>query len=188
MDSDEAWLEAGFAMAAAQYINAFADAIGVPLDGDEERPTLVAPLYPAPSLEGVPAAQQKLLAEITDFYGGELPNVFRFLIGRGIHLKATWDYVRGTLPNRVLSRTYKTMIGFAASVVTRSPYGINFHRRELLRLGAGEEGILEVLTIVQVFEAITKVADLLLMPAEIENRDMRLAPSSRTGKHRHGTE
>jgi len=188
MDNDEAWLEAGFAMAAAQYVNAFADAIGVPLDGDEERPTLVAPLYPPPSLEKVPAARQKLLTQITDFYGGELPNAFRYLVGRGTHLKATWDYVRGTLPDRVLSRPYKTMIGFAASVVTRSPYGINFHRRELLRLGVGEEGILEVLTIVQVFEAITKVADLLLMPAEIENKDMRLAPASRTGKHRHMAE
>ena len=133
-------------MAAAQYVNAFADAIGVPLDGDEERPTLVAPLYPPPSLEKVPAARQKLLTQITDFYGGELPNAFRYLVGRGTHLKATWDYVRGTLPDRVLSRPYKTMIGFAASVVTRSPYGINFYRRELLRLGAGEEGILEVLT------------------------------------------
>ena len=188
MDNDEAWLEAGFAMAAAQYVNAFADAIGVPLDGDEERPTLVAPLYPPPSLEKVPVAQQRLLAEITDFYGGELPNAFRYLAGRGTHLKATRDYVRGTLPDRVLSRPYKTMIGFAASVVTCSPYGINFHRRELLRLGAGEEGILEVLAIVQVFEAITKVADLLLMPPEIENQDMRLAPRSRSGKHRHGSD
>ncbi len=180
MDDDEAWLEAGFALAVAQYVNAFADALGVPLDGAEERPTLVPPLFDLPALQDLTLDSQALLGEIGEFFGGAAPNVYMALGRWEKRLAAAWDYVKGVLPDRALSRKTKTAIGFAASAAARSPYGINLHRRELLRLGIGEEGILEVLSIVQLFEAITKVADLLLMPPEIENADMK--PAARTSQ------
>ena len=130
------------------------------------------PLAPLPRPEDLPARARRLLEEIAAFYGGRAPNVFLALALDGRRLRAAWDYARGVLPDRHLSRKVKTMLGLAASVVARSPYGIHFHRRELLWLGCGEEGLLEVLSIVQLFEAITRVADLLLMPPEIENADM----------------
>ena len=136
----------------------------------------------------LPQASQKLLNKIGEFYGGAPPNVYRSLASQPNRLRAAWAYAEGVLPDRSLSRMMKTMLGFAASVVSRSPYGIQLHRREILRLGAGEDGLHEVLGIIQLFEAITRVADLLLMPAEIENKDMPGASSVRQGGHTHGVD
>jgi len=46
-------------------------------------------------------------------------------------------------------------------VTARSEYGVDFHLREVRRLGLSEAGVLEALQVTQMFNGFTKIADAL---------------------------
>ena len=66
-----------------------------------------------------------------------------------------------------LDRLTKEVLALAASVTAKSDYGVDFHLREVRRLGLPEAGVLEALQVTQLFNGFTKIADTLgLTPSD----------------------
>lgn len=78
-----------------------------------------------------------------------------------LFLQANWAAIREAFTDRKLDRLTKEILALAASLTGRSDYGIDFHLREARRLGLSEQGLTEVLQVVQCFNTVTKIADAL---------------------------
>ena len=83
-----------------------------------------------------------------------------FLHGIWSAAKAAFDEPDQASPSR-LDRLTKEILGLAASVTAKSEYGVDFHLREVRRLGLPEAGVLEALQVTQLFNGYTKIADAL---------------------------
>jgi AhpD family alkylhydroperoxidase len=67
--------------------------------------------------------------------------------------------VREAFADRKLDRLTKEIPAFAASMTAKSDYGVDLHLREARRLGLPEQGLTEAVEVVQLFNTVTKIAD-----------------------------
>jgi AhpD family alkylhydroperoxidase len=95
------------------------------------------------------------------------PAVLRAMAGDPAFLQGVWSVVRAAFgepePGHAgrLDRLTKEILALAASVTAKSEYGVDFHLREVRRLGLSEAGVLETLQVTQLFNGYTKIADAL---------------------------
>ena len=61
----------------------------------------------------------------------------------------------------MLDRLTKEIRAFAASMMAKSDYGVDFHLREARRLGLSDQGLTEAVEVAQLFNTVTKIADTL---------------------------
>ncbi|MBI2466658.1 MAG: carboxymuconolactone decarboxylase family protein [Candidatus Rokubacteria bacterium] len=140
-------------------LNSLADGVRCPLDfdGGDRRPLLplVEPADAAPEVRAV-------FDDACTFYAmARPPGVLRAMANDPAFLRELWPAVRATFEPGALDRLTKEILALAASVTAKSDYGVDFHLREVRRLGLPEAGVLEVLQVTQMFNGFTKIADAL---------------------------
>ena len=157
-DDDAYWYEAAYVYGVTNGINAVADGLRLPLDFSDApvRKPLVALVEPAEAASAV----RHIYEEILDFYQSEhVPNIFKVLAHDEGYLRDYWGAVRFVFSEGRLDRLTKEAVALAASMAAKSDYGVDLHLREVRRLGLSEQGILEIVQVVQLFSCYTKIAD-----------------------------
>jgi hypothetical protein len=158
MTGDARWYEAAFVVGITNALNVVADGL--------------APAGAMPLLRPVDAATvgdevRGLLAEVRDFYDGEVPLPLRLVAHHPGYVADLWGAVRRAFDDHTLGRRFKEGLAFAVSLTTRSPFGTAFHLGELRRLGAGERGVMEIIGVTQMFSSYTKIADTLQLEPDM---------------------
>jgi len=155
------WYELAFVVGITNNLNSVADAVRCPLDFEPDG----APRRPRLALVEPDAASPEVKATFDDacaFYAmTRPPAVLRAMANDPAFARALWPAVRAAFEPEALDRLTKEVLALAASVTARSEYGIDFHLREVRRLGLPEAGVLEVLQVTQMFNGFTKIADAL---------------------------
>ena len=141
-------------------LNSLADGVRCPLDFGpvpERRPwlALVEP-------ESAPPELKAAFDDACAFYAMERPPaVLRAMANDPGFARDMWAAVRAAFEPGALDRLTKEILALAASVTAKSDYGVDFHLREVRRLGLSEAGVLEALQVTQMFNGFTKIADAL---------------------------
>lgn len=78
-----------------------------------------------------------------------------------VFLQSYWMATREAFSDRTIDRLMKEILALAASLTAKSEYGTDFHLREVRRLGLSDRGLTEVVEVVQCFNTVTKIADML---------------------------
>jgi AhpD family alkylhydroperoxidase len=141
-------------------LNSLADGVRCPLDftPSPERRPLVALVEPASAAADV----QALFGDACTFYAMERPPaVLRAMANDPGFARDLWAGVRAAFEPGAVDRLTKELLALAASVTVKSDYGVDFHLREVRRLGLSEAGVLEALQVTQMFNGFTKIADAL---------------------------
>jgi AhpD family alkylhydroperoxidase len=119
----------------------------------------------------VPPQVKDVFAEITAFYAMEQPPaVFRWMARDPRFLQGYWEATRAAFTAGRLDRLTKEVLAWAASLTAKSRYGVDFHLRELRRLGLSEDGVTEIVEVVQCFNTVTKIADALRLEPDFSSR------------------
>jgi len=140
-------------------LNSVADGLRLPLDFS---PCSWSPLIPLVDDAQAGPEVKRLLDEITEFYASsQAPAVFRYMARDLGFLASYWAATREAFSNRRLDRPTKEILALAASLTAKSEYGVDLHLREARRLGLSDQGLLEVVEVVQCFNTVTKIADAL---------------------------
>ena len=95
----------------------------------------------------------------TSYQTDQVPHIFRALAQDPGYLHDYWGAVRFAFSDRRLDRLTKEALALAASMAAKSDYGVDLHLREVRRLGLSEQGVMEVIQVVQLFSCYTKIAD-----------------------------
>lgn len=115
-----------------------------------------------PSTEDISPEVKAIFDEIKTFYAvDEVPAVFRWMSRDAIFLQGYWGAVREAFTDRKVDRVTKEILALAASMTAKSDYGVDFHLREVHRLGVTDQGLVEAVEVVQLFNTVTKIADAL---------------------------
>jgi len=132
------------------------------------------PLLPLVDPDSAPPEVQAVYDEACRFY--EMPRppaVLQVMAGDPGFLQGVWSAVRAAFAEPPaweagrLDRLTKELLALSASVTVKSDYGVDFHLREVRRLGLPDAGFLEVLQVTQLFNGYTKIADALrLTPSD----------------------
>jgi AhpD family alkylhydroperoxidase len=146
-------------------LNSLADGVRCPLDfSPSERRPLLAPV----EMDAAPPEVRAVYDDACRFYAMDRPpGVLSVMAGDPAFLRGVWSAVRAAFgepePAHTggLDRLTKEVLALAASVTAKSDYGVDFHLREVRRLGLPEAGVLEVLQVTQLFNGYTKIADAL---------------------------
>ncbi len=168
LDDDQVWYELAYVAGVTNGLNAVADGLDLPLDFAPSAARPVLPFMEPAQLSPEIAA---VLAEVTEFYAMDMPPaVFRWIARDPRFLQGYWGATRAAFTPGRLDRLTKEILAWAASLTARSRYGVDFHLRELRRLGLSEEGITEVVEVVQCFNTVTKIADALQLSPDFSPR------------------
>lgn len=149
-------------------LNAVADGLRLPLEFSASSLVPALPLVDA----GAAGPEVKaIFGEIAAFYGVDRPPaVFRWLARDAAFLQGYWAATREAFTDRKLDRLTKEILALAASVTAKSDYGVDFHLREVRRLGLSDQGLTEVVEVVQCFNTVTKIADALQLQPDFDPR------------------
>jgi AhpD family alkylhydroperoxidase len=127
------------------------------------------PLVPLP--DAFEPEVKTVLDEIAAFYAMERPPaVFRWMSRDRIFLAGYWGATRAAFSDGALDRPLKEILALAASMTGKSDYGVDLHLREARRLGLTEQGLTEVVEVVQLFNTVTKIADTLRLEPDFNPR------------------
>jgi AhpD family alkylhydroperoxidase len=164
---DRIWYELAFVVGLTNNLNSLADGIRCPLDF---APSDRRPLLPLVEPGTAPAEIKATFEEAAAFYAMDgPPAVLRAMARDPGFARDLWAAVRAAFEPGALDRLTKEVLALAASVTAKSDYGVDFHLREVRRLGLPEAGILEALQVTQMFNGFTKIADALrLHPDDFE--------------------
>ena len=156
MQDDAFWYEAAQVVGITNALNVVADTLGEAGAG-----------FTAVDPAAASGETRALFGEIAAFYEtAEVPLPFRLLAHDPGYAADVWAAARHAFVDHRLSRRLKEALAFAVSVTSRSRFGTRFHLAEMRRLGVGERGVMEVLSVTQMFSSYTKIADTLqLEPA-----------------------
>ncbi len=168
LEDDRIWYELSYVAGVTNGLNAVADGLDLPLDFSPSAPRPVLPLVdPAQASPEI----KDLFAEITEFYAmDQPPAIFRWIARDPRFLQGYWGATRAAFRPGRLDRLTKEILAWAASLTARSRYGVDFHLREMRRLGLSEDGITEVVEVVQCFNTVTKIADALQLSPDFNAR------------------
>ena len=134
-----------------------------------------APLVPLP--QTFEPEVKVVLDEIAAFYAMDRPpGVFRWMSRDPIFLKGYWGATQAAFSDGALDRPLKEILALAASMTGKSDYGVDLHLREARRLGLSEQGLTEVVEVVQLFNTVTKIADTLRLEPDFNPRANGVVP------------
>lgn len=163
---DAAWYELAYLVGAVHGMNGIADGLRVPLDFSPD-PTRV-PLVPLLEPPEVGAPVTELFAEIAAFFGMDgPPNLYRALARDPGYAADHWRYVRYILDDGQLARRDKALIALATSMAARSAYGVDFHSRQVRRLGVDDAAFLELMYVTEQFHAVNKIGSCLQLEPDM---------------------
>ncbi|MBI4591821.1 MAG: carboxymuconolactone decarboxylase family protein [Candidatus Rokubacteria bacterium] len=147
-------------------LNAVADGLRLPLDfSPSARTPVLVLLEPADAPLQVKAVFDEMMA----FYAVDRPPaVFRWMARDAGFLQDYWAATREAFRDRKLDRLTKEVLALAASLTAKSDYGVDFHLREVRRLGLSDQGLTEVIEVVQCFNTVTKIADALQLQPDFD--------------------
>jgi AhpD family alkylhydroperoxidase len=149
-------------------LNAVADGLRLP---PEFAPSGRSPLVATPGLGDTSPEVKAAFDDIQAFYAMDrVPAVFRWMARDAIFLQGYWGAVREAFADRRLDRLTKEVLAFAASMTAKSDYGVDFHLREVRRLGLTDQGLTEAVEVVQLFNTVTKIADALQLQPDFDPR------------------
>ena len=165
-NDDAVWYELAYLVGAVHGMNGVADGLRIPLDFTPD-PTRV-PLVPLLDPAGAEARVSELFVEVAAFFGMEgPPNLYRVLARDPAYAADQWRYVRYILDDGRLSRRDKALIALATSMAARSPYGVDFHAREVRRLGVDDATLLELMYVTEQFHAVNKIGSCLQLEPDM---------------------
>lgn len=163
---DAVWYELAYLVGAVHGMNGVADGLRVPLDFSQD-PTRV-PLLPLLEPSRVEAPVSALFAEIAAFFVMDgPPNLYRVLARDPGYAADHWRYVRYVLDDGHLARRDKALIALATSMAARSPYGIDFHSRQVRTLGVDDATLLELMYVTEQFHAVNKIGSCLQLEPDM---------------------
>ncbi len=149
-------------------LNAVADGLRLPL---EFSPSPRVALLPPGDAGQVSPEMKTAFEEIAAFYQMDRPPaVFRWMARDAGFLQDYWAATREAFSDRKLDRLTKEVLALAASLTAKSDYGVDFHLREVRRLGLSDQGLTEVIEVVQCFNTVTKIADALQLQPDFDPR------------------
>lgn len=161
------WYELAYTAGVTHALNAVADGLRIPLEFSSSTRT---PLVPLPDGE-VAVEAKAALDEVAAFYAMDRPPaVFRWMARDTGFLQGYWGATREAFQDRALDRATKEILALAASMTAKSEYGVDFHLREARRLGLSDQGLTEVVEVVQLFNTVTKIADALQLQPDFNPR------------------
>ena len=140
-------------------LNTVADGLRLPM---EFSVSSRQPIVPPPDPSDGEADLKTVFDEIRDFYTVDrVPGVFRWMGRDPGFLQPYWQATREAFADSTLDRLTKEILAFAVSMTAKSDYGVDFHLREVRRLGLSDRGLIEAVEVVQLFNTATKIADAL---------------------------
>jgi AhpD family alkylhydroperoxidase len=149
-------------------LNAVADGLRLPLDFS---PSSRTPALPLGEPGEAPPEVKAVFDEIMTFYAMDrAPAVFRWMARDAGFFHDYWAATREAFTDRKLPRLMKEILALAASLTAKSDYGVDFHLREVRRLGLSEQGVTEAIEVVQCFNTVTKIADALQLQPDFDPR------------------
>ena len=155
---DAYWYEAAYVYGVTNGINAVADGLRLPLDFSQVPAR--QPLVKLVEMEEASDALKETYLDIMAFYQTEhIPAIFGALAHDEGYLRDYWGAVRFVFQDGRLDRLTKETLAIATSMAAKSDYGMDLHVAEERRLGLSDKGLMEVVQVVQLFSAYTKIAD-----------------------------
>ena len=152
----------------AHALNSVADGLRLPL---EFSPSSRTPALTVMEAGEAPPEVKTVFDEIMAFYALDRPPaVFRWMARDRGFLQGYWNATREAFTDRKLDRLMKEILALAASLTAKSDYGVDFHLREVRRLGLSEQGLTEAIEVVQCFNTVTKIADALQLQPDFDPR------------------
>ncbi|MBM3213487.1 carboxymuconolactone decarboxylase family protein [Candidatus Poribacteria bacterium] len=88
-----------------------------------------------------------------------VPNIWRALATNPTHLETSWERLKLIMADGALDRRTKEIIALAVSITNGCDYCINSHTAALQRLGLTTEGLGELIAVVDLFNAMNRVAE-----------------------------
>ncbi len=169
---DETWVELALTVFATHSMNRFADGLGIGPDfrtGGEPSTPYLSPVVESHASQAV----QRVYRDIKAFYELErVPGVYQVMARNPAYLADMWTFNKLVFQPGRLSRRDKEFIALAVSAAAYSPYGIDFHLREVRRLGADDRAIYEVMAIVHHFSGLTAFAECLQLEPDMLPRQL----------------
>ena len=160
------WYEVAYVAGVTHALNAVADGLRL---APEFSPGGRVPLVELP--DHFEPEVKPVLDEVAAFYAMDhAPAVFRWMSRDPLYLKGYWGATREAFSDRMLDRRMKEVLALAASMTGKSDYGVDLHLRETRRLGLTEQGLTETVEVVQLFNAVTKIADTLQLEPDFDPR------------------
>jgi hypothetical protein len=153
MKEDALWYEAASVVGITNALNVVAD--GLPAD-----------VLPPPAPPDLGDRARAVLAEIRAFYG-DVPAPFLTLARDPAYLADFWGALRHGFDDHTLTRRLKEALAFAVSLTTRSSFGTALHLGQMRRLGVGDDGVMEIVGVTQMFSSYTKIADTLQLEPDM---------------------
>ena len=145
-----------------------ADGVWVPLPFND--PGVRKPLVSLVDETAATGKVKEVFDDIKGFYEMDfVPGVYRVMANDPGYLGDHWSYVKTVFTDRKLDRLTKEILALAASMTAKSDYGIDFHMREVRRLGLSEKGVLEVVFLVKHFCVDNKISRALLLESDFDD-------------------
>ena len=88
-----------------------------------------------------------------------VPNYWRALAPMPEYLEATWNKYKAVMLGGKLDRLTKEIIALAVSATNGCDYCINSHTAAVKRLGLDDAAVVEIMAVVDFFNASNSVAD-----------------------------
>jgi hypothetical protein len=153
MKEDALWYEAASVVGVTNALNVVAD--GLPAE-------ILPPLTEAAAGDRA----RVVLDDIRAFYG-EIPAPFLTLARDPGYLTDLWGAVRHAFEDHGHTRRLKEALAFAVSLTSRSRFGTGLHLAQMRRLGVGDQGMMEIVGVTQMFSSYTKIADTLQLESDM---------------------
>jgi AhpD family alkylhydroperoxidase len=160
------WYELAYVAGVTHGLNAVADGLRLPSEFSS------SPRLPLVSMPDEVSDEARIVLEqIAAFYAMErAPAVFCWMARDRVFLEGYWRATREAFVDRKLDRRTKEILALAASMSGKSEYGVDLHLREARRLGLSDQGLTEVVEVVQLFNTVTKIADALQLQPDFNPR------------------
>ena len=88
-----------------------------------------------------------------------IPNFWQALSNNPDHLEATWQKLKTVMKPGKLDPLTKEIIALAVSITNNCTYWINSHSAAVKRLGLDNEGVAELIAVVDVFNGTNSLAN-----------------------------
>ena len=111
---------------------------------------------------------KKVYDEIKKKFGIDFaPNIFKAMAAKPEFLASTWQQYKTVMGPGELSSREKELIALAVSATNNCEYCIHAHVAALKRMGLSEEGIVELMGVVGLYNFINKYLDGLMVEPDI---------------------
>jgi hypothetical protein len=110
-----------------------------------------------------PSETRALFEEIHAFYGGaaDVPPGFPLIAHDPVYAAEVWAAARHDYADNRLTRSFKEALAFPVSVTTSPASGAAIHLGGIGHLGVGQQGVMEIVGVTQMFSSYTRIAETL---------------------------